>query len=341
MAVHVPDYIESTRIKLEESVKSKLICVGLDFESLDFEFDIVKKLPSDNMTEEEKSILSSNKDKLSTVCDQMKCNSLLSTYVQDRKSELAGSMPNDKIIKKITTELYDMLPHNKNFRMCCINVRDLIIELNYSWFGYVASKKVIVNSCVSYEDKFQSAACIFCKMWWWFRWPGGRYRTDLSFSSFFKPRITEEMERDLNEVQYSIRRTLLVEAAKQLGKHWAKVTYDDLAKVNLPADKMNSLKAIFGSMYWGNLDDHERYIDGSTSTSELDVYYDDMYDGVDNLLIHEMVINESRLTDKDLMNMSNLYSIPFEVLKTSLPSALEKLHEILIREQDKREMFQD
>ena len=133
MSVHVSDYIESTRIKLEESVKSKLICVGLDFQSLDFEFDIVKKLPSDNMTEEEKSILSSNKDKLSTGCDKMKCNSLLSTYVQDRKSELAGSMSNDKIIKKITTELYDTLPHNKNFRMCCINVRDLIIELNYTF----------------------------------------------------------------------------------------------------------------------------------------------------------------------------------------------------------------
>ena len=58
---------------------------------------------------------------------------------------------------------------------------------------------------------------------------------------FFRPRVSEMIERELNEVKYSIRRSLCMEAGAQLGKHWAKVTYDDLSHVKLPVDKMNSL----------------------------------------------------------------------------------------------------
>ena len=37
------------------------------------------------------------------------------------------------------------------------NNLDEIIELNYTFFGYVATHTYINNSSISYEDKFQSA----------------------------------------------------------------------------------------------------------------------------------------------------------------------------------------
>lgn len=70
------------------------------------------------------------------------------------------------------------------------------------------------------------------------------------------------IERELNEVKYSIRRSLCMEVGQQLGKHWGQVRYEDLSdpRLHLPVDKMNSLKAMFGSLYIADLDEHEAYI---------------------------------------------------------------------------------
>lgn len=236
-------------------------------------------------------------------------------------------------VKQQTIELYDSLPQDEEGRKSRLDIRDKIIELNYSFFGYVASRTYINNPSIEYEDKFQSALCNFCKCWWWYRW-AERYRTDLSFSSFFTLRLGEMIERELNEVKYSLRRSLCMKAGAQLGKHWGQVRYEDLAHVNLPADEMNSLKAMFGAVYWADLADHEMYLEAPDNRhGDITKYLTDKYDTVEELLIHEMVSNESQLSDDDLHEISELYSIDYWELKSKLPKALEILHDRLVKGQ--------
>lgn len=234
-------------------------------------------------------------------------------------------------VKQRTLEIYRSMPQEKALRMKCFKERDEIIELNYSFFGYVASHTFINNSSVTYEDKLQSALMHFCECFWWYLWEGDDthkgYRTDLSFTVFFKPRIGEMIERELNEVKYSIRRSLCMEAGEQLGKHWGKVTYDDLKDVKLPPDKMNSLKAIFGSLYIADLDDHELYI---PAKMEYDSPLDDPsleYDSIEELLVHDMIELECKLDTKELKKMSKIYDIPLEVLEAKLPIAEKILYD--------------
>lgn len=242
-----------------------------------------------------------------------------------------------KSIKDRTLELYDSLPQERRAREARIDVRDQIIELNYKFFGYIAANTFINNSSVSYEDKFQSALTHFCECWWKYRWKGDEthpgYRTDLAFGVFFKPRISEMIERELQEVKYSVRRTLCMEAGAQLGKHWAKVRYEDLANVDLPADKMNSLKAIFGTLYTADLEEHELYLEAPQDSTSIFDNPSDKYESIEDLLIHDMIIYETKLTDDELQKMSEIYGIDFEVLKSKLPIAekllYNRLHESL------------
>ena len=236
-------------------------------------------------------------------------------------------------IKERTIELYDSLPLDEESRKAQLHIRDEIIKLNYRFFGYVASRTFINNPSIEYEDKIQSAICNFCKCWWWYKF-APKYRTDLSFSSFFTLRLGEMIERDLNEVKYSIRRTLCMEAGAQLGKHWAQVRYDDLVKVNLPVDKMNSLKAMFGALYWADLSDHEAFLEAPEIISDISEYLTDQYDSIEGLLIHEMVANERALTNDDLVQISELCCIDFIVLKAKLPVAMKQLYAKLKSAQD-------
>ena len=238
-----------------------------------------------------------------------------------------GRLSKNELTKQKTIELYESLPQDKNLRMKRIDVRDKIIELNYAFFGFVATHTFINNTSITYEDKFQSALMHFCECWWWYLWDGTGdpkhkgYRKDLSFTVFFKPRIGEMIERELNEVKYSVRRDLQMLAGQQLGKHWAKVTYDDLKYVNLPADKMNALKAIFGSMYIADLDTHALFIpDNSTHVSYLDDL-DDNYDTIEEFLVRCMIEKEAKLSDDDLIKCSDTFGIEVEYLRKCLPDA--------------------
>ena len=241
-------------------------------------------------------------------------------------------------IKRRTLELYDSLPDDEEGRKARKDVRDEVIKLNYAFFGYVASHTFINDPQVTYEDKLQSALLHFAECWWWFKWNGYEehkgYRQDLSFTVFFKPRIGEMIERELNIVKYSVRRSLCMEVGKQLGKHWAKVTYDDLSdpRLNLPADKMNALKFIFGAMYPADLDEYQMYIPEKSSeyTSELcDQLYSDEYDTVEELLMHEMVESESKISDNKLKEMSKIYDIDLATLKAARAVAEQNLYEKL------------
>ena len=233
-------------------------------------------------------------------------------------------------VKYRTLELYEYLPQTTlEERAQYTDIRDEIVELNYTFFGYVASHTFINNSSVSYEDKFQSALLHFCEMWHKYKF-AAKYRTDLSFAVFFKPRIGECIERELNEVKYSLRRSLCMEAGAQLGKHWGQVKYDDLKNVKLPPDKMQALQAMFGSMYWADLETHALFIESKNYyTDSNERLYSDNYDSYVDMLVHEMVVEEKKLDDKHLLDMSILYDIPFNELKKLLPEAEEKLYKTL------------
>lgn len=235
-------------------------------------------------------------------------------------------------IKKRTIELYDQLPQEEEARKARIDIRDEVIKLNYSFFGYIATHKFINNNMVTYQDKLQSALCNFLTCWWWYRWEG-HYRTDLSFAVFYNLRIGEMMERELNEVKYSIRRSLCMEAGEQLGKHWAQVKYEDLSQVNLPVDKMNSLKAMFGTLYMTDIEERLQYMEAPRIALGGIETLSDKYDTIEELLIHEMIDRESKLTDKDLREMSDIYQIDFVTLQTKRKIAetmlYKKLHDII------------
>lgn len=244
-----------------------------------------------------------------------------------------SSISKNDQIKRETLRLYEQLPQEREARIARKDIRDRIIEINYSFFGYVAKKTFINNSSVTYEDKVQSALCHFCECWWWYKWKGDQdhpgYRQDLSFTVFFGPRVGEMIERELNEVKYSIRRSLCMEAGKQLGKHWGQVKYEDLSSVELEPDKMDSLKAIFGSMYWADLSTHAMFISSKEHIPSAIDQFSDKYNSIRDLLIHEMIDEERRLTDSDLVKMSDLYSIPYVELQKALPKAENTLYTVL------------
>lgn len=237
-------------------------------------------------------------------------------------------------VKQRTQELYSMLPDEEEARKSRLDIRDELLELNYKFFGYVASHTFVNNTCVTYEDKFQSALLHFCEIWWLYKWKGSDtkrgYRQDLSFAVFFKPRLSEMIERELTEVKYSIRRSLCIEAGEQLGKHWSKVRYEDLAHVNLPKEKMDSLKAIFGSMYIADLDQHTMYMKSEETVSPaIHRMLTDNYDSIETLLLTEMVESEEKITPRTLSKMADMYQIDIDDLKAALPVAEKKLYEII------------
>ena len=206
------------------------------------------------------------------------------------------------------------------------------MELNYTFFGFIASHTFVNNTSVSYEDKFQSACMHFCDIWWQYLWKGDDthpgYRQDLAFSVFFKPRISEMIGRELNTVKYSIRRSLCMEVGKCVGKHWGKVTYEDLfdPRVNLPADKMASLKAIFSTLCPADIDDYMIYLESPDHDKSIDRLVRDDYDSIEELLIQEMIATEEKLTDKALVQMSEVYQIDFDELRKALPEAERMLY---------------
>lgn len=228
-------------------------------------------------------------------------------------------------VKRLTLELYDQLPQDYEERIKRIDIRDKIFELNYTFFGYVASHTFINNPSVTHEDKFQSACCAFLKMWWKYKY-AAKYRTDLSFAVFFRPRIGEEIERELNEVKYSLRRTLCMEVGNQIDKHWSQVRYEDLSdpRVKLSVEKMNSLKAMFGTLYFADLEEHEQYL-GSDALSTFN-YPSDNYNSIHDFLIHEMIYQECKLTDSKLLEMADIYGMDFWDLKKALPQAEADLY---------------
>lgn len=272
-------------------------------------------------------------------------------YESGRPTKLdRSSMSSMEWVKQRTIELYDMLPQanvtddmTKEERKAeitrCLaerykntDIRDEVIALNYSFFGYVATHTFINNSSVTYEDKFQSALFHFCEMWHWYKF-AAKYRTDLSFCVFFKLRVGECIERELNEVKYSLRRDYCMKVGDQLGKHWGKVTYEDLSdpRLHLEPEVMMSLQAMFGSMYWADLETHALFIESDKcDDSELiETLCSDDYDDIVSMIKHEMIEKESKLSDKDLLDLSMLLDIDMHELRDARSKAEASLYAYL------------
>lgn len=244
--------------------------------------------------------------------------------------------------KERTLELYDLLPQTTlEERYTYTDIRDEIVFLNYSFFGYIASHTFVSNTAATYEDKLQSALLHFCEIWHKFRF-AEKYRMDLSFSVFFKPRLSEEIQRELTTVRYSFERSIKMEAGKQLGKHWAQVQYDDLKNLKMSGQKMQSLQAVFGCMYWADIDTHALFIQAPATSNDsgVDKLYSTNYDSVVDLLVHEMIENECLIDDKLLQKISEIQDIPVEDLMEARPKAEFKLYKQLQEAITVQEAFQ-
>lgn len=229
-------------------------------------------------------------------------------------------------IKCRTNELYESLPMEKSARMRCLSVRDEVLELNYSFFEYVASNTILPNT--PYEDKLQTALLAFLEIWWKYKW-APKYRDDLSFAVFFKPRLTEEIRRKLGAVSYTTKRNLCMKAAAQLNKKWTDVRYEDLSQVNLDPQEMAALKRILGAPHPVNLEDVAMFMAAPEHQSSIEDYQTTSYNSIEELLVQEMIEQEAMLTDRQLRHLSDVYTIPYTTLKKTLPKSLKTLHDRL------------
>jgi hypothetical protein len=242
-------------------------------------------------------------------------------------------MTNEQIKAK-TLEIYSSLPQTYDERLTKIEARNEIIELNYSFFNFAVQRCAITNTSIAYEDKVQTAILGFCQIWWQYMFHGDEkhrgYRSDLAFSTFFKPRISEIVERELNTIKYNLYRTLTMKAGNELGKPWTKVNYDDLHLLKtLAPDEIQSLAAIFGIPFSVDLDTYATYEPGKEDTTSDSSKYLLTHFNKDNLvelLIQEMVASEAPLTRDDLKHMAEIYDVSFRRLEASLPDALDLLH---------------
>lgn len=262
--------------------------------------------------------------------------------------------------KQETLRLYSLLPQDKDVpdeedameaRAERTDIRDEIVLLNYSFFGFVAAKTNVHNPSVSFDDKFQCALTEFMGTgvpytdrngkhhetgrgcWYKYMWEG-HYRCDLSFSVFFYLRLSECVDRALSVVQYSQYRPLQMEVAKVLDKPWMKVTYDDLKdprlKGKVSGDHLESLARMFGVIYEADLETHELFIPGEEHHASIsDDYWNDNYDSIEDLLMREMIDRERKLSAKDQKDICKLYDLdPIEVEK-AIPKAEEMLYKKL------------
>lgn len=257
-------------------------------------------------------------------------NKALRRYPSKYPCHVDPNLKDSEWRKERTLELYSYLPQTSlEDRFKYKDVRDEVIYLNYNYFGFIASHVYIKNVHVSYEDKFQSALTNFCTMWHKFQY-AKKYRTDLSFSVFFKPRLSECVYRELLTVKHTVNRSLKMEAAEQLGKHYSDLTYEDLSKVSMTPEKMEALKAVFHADYEEDMDTASIFIPVSGDTSEYEKdLFTDKYDGLDHTVMREMMERERKLTVSDVIELSDMLGVPVADIKAVQPEAEKMLYDQL------------
>lgn len=254
-------------------------------------------------------------------------------------------MSKKEFIRARTQELYDMLPMTTlEDRNSHTEIRDEVIQLNYSFFGYVAKETYVTDPLVTYDDKLQSALLNFCDMWAKYKFTP-KYRADLSFAVFFKPRLMECIKREFNIIKYSLRRSICMKAAVQLGKKWGEVTKEDIPYVSLSPEEMQILEAIFSTQYDTTYEDTSTPKFKSTVQSDfivpygIDGIYTEDYDKLEDLIVHEMIEAECKLDDAYLLKMAEMYGIPYHELLKARPLGEQKLKAQLEEVLDIQEAF--
>lgn len=240
-------------------------------------------------------------------------------------------------IKRYTDLLYDSLPQTSlEERALYTEVRDKVIELNNGLFMWMARRKFVNCTYAELQDKHQAVITRFCECWTWYKF-AKKYRTDLTFSVFYTPRIGEMLERDFNEVRYSLRRQYCMEVGDQIGKEWSDVTYEDLSnpKVKLSASHKVSLMCMFGTLHPGSLEDVSPFLEApddiDADTNPLDQMTEE-YDDIVSLLIHAMIDKEKKLTKRDISKMSDMFEIPKYELESKVDIAEKELFRLLSRD---------
>ena len=82
-------------------------------------------------------------------------------------------------------------------------------------------------------------------------------------------------------------------------------------------------------MYWADLAEHELYIPAPVERESEFADPTDNYDTVEELLIHEMVIEERKLTDADLLKLADMHGLDYYELKRILPECEATLYKRL------------
>lgn len=241
----------------------------------------------------------------------------------------------NEFTKRYTNVLYDTLPQTSlEDRAKHLDVRDKVIELNQGFFRYVVMHKFLNNQYVDFEDKVQGCIERFCECWTWYKF-AKKYRTDLSFAVFYKPRLGEMLERSFDEFKYSLYRPRLMEVGEALGKHWTEVTYDDLKDIRVAEkvspDHLQTCRMYFGSFYPADLEDISPFLKSPEEQDpHLRIGITDEYNDIVTLLMNEMIDRESKLRPKDLKEMSEIYCINLADLKAKLPLAEKELELLLL-----------
>lgn len=267
--------------------------------------------------------------------------SSIRSYPSKYPCHVSPALSDSEWRKQRTLELYSYLPQTSlEERAKYTDIRDEVIFINYSYFGFIANNVYLKSCSVSYEDKFQAAVEHFCTMWHKFMF-AKKYRTDLSFSVFFKPRLSECVYRELLTVKYTVSRSLKIEAAEQIGKHYTKLTYEDLSKVRMPPEKLAALKSVFFADCEEDLDTACMFV-GSTNPdmgSFEEVMYSDEYDDIEHMLINEMVEKESTLDMSDLYTLSDVTGVSVSELQRTKPKAEKLLYDMLTSASECRKIF--
>jgi hypothetical protein len=115
-------------------------------------------------------------------------------------------------------------------------------------------------------------------------------------------------------------------------KRWADVTKEDIAKLDLPQNELDILERIFNNRFTKDIDKPETGAILKTPQITIDTMeelYTENYDSVVDLIVHEMIEQESKLSDSHLLKMSNLYTIPYDELLKARPLGEAKLKQRL------------
>lgn len=243
-------------------------------------------------------------------------------------------------IKNRTNFLYDSLPLEEEARKSRVDIRNEVIQLNYEFFKFVASRSHPIGNHFDFEDKLNSGIIYFCNVWHQYRWEG-HTRMDLCFSTYFYPRVYKGLYQDLSDVKYTPKRNLARKIAKQLGKSWTDVHKDDLSNPNLhlsPIDRKYA-ETLFEIPNVKSLEEVTIFISNGTNEISIADQLTDEYDSIEELLIHEMICNEKKLSNGALQKLSDMFCLSFEDLLAARPVAEEMLLERLKESQFLKDTF--